>query len=258
MTRFLLVLFFCLLFFISCSDDDLSSLYDNREYAVVYEKSSRVLNEKFEPDALYYKAMAANRIGKYDESALASRLYLLLFSSDKDKTMAMERLVLHYGDKISALESGELLYRDDSLSKDDYIQFFKVLIDNGLYTKANTLLEEITLKLTKTEYSFCLINGGAPVWQIIKGLEDLYNAEGSSSNYLSNVRLAISKAQTKIELETIAEYLESAFDGNTQLALIIGDLFFNLSSNEKMEYYWDIAKKDYPDAVDVRRRISNS
>ena len=257
MARFFMTIIFCLFFFSACSGDNLGSLYDDQDFKSVYERSSLILKEKLDDEALYYEALSANRLGLYEDAVTAARLYALLFNDNYDEARSMEKLVLHYGERDVALSAGESLLSKGSMDKEDLIQFYKVLMDNGLYTEANIFLEELSGKLTKVEYAFCLINGNAPIWQIINSIAEIYNSEGCSQNYLSAVRLAISKAESEIELESMELYLEQAFDGNTQFALIIGDFFYNLGNRKKMEYYWNLAKKDFPEAVDTRLRISN-
>ncbi len=255
MKKLILFCILCLLFLSSCSKINLEKLYNSGDYQAVYDSSTELLKEEFSSSALYYKALASYRLGFQSDAVNSARLFILLYPREADEKIAMERVVLHYGDMLSSLEAGEHLESDNMLSKEDSIQYYKVLIDNGLYTRATVFLRTLDSILNKAEFAFCLINGNAPIWQITYALDNLYSEEGCSTAFLSGVRAMISSLDPKTESNSVSIFLDRTFDGNSQYAIIIGDFYYSIKQYDKMRYYWNLAKEDYPEAIDVRLRI---
>lgn len=242
----------------SCSKKEFSNLYNDGSYKEVYSLASTVTENKLDSTALYYKALSANRLGYNEESVKAAYLFVLLNDGSSDEKTAMERIILHYGEKEEALEVGKLLYSEGKLTKDDSIQYYKVLNDNRLYSNANDYLNELYMMLSDSEYLFCLINGGAELDIILEALNTINLNSGTSESFLTSIRMLLTKIDEPEEVVKLSRFFDKTFDGNTKYALIIGDFYFDHNNSAKMLYYWDIAKKDFPEAVKVRRSVSNS
>lgn len=258
MKRILLIFLFLPLFFSSCSKENISELYKAGVYEQVFEITSELCAEKFQEEALYYKAMSANRLGYREESVNAASLYILLYSKPSDEKLVMERIVLHYGASMIALEAAELLQEETIPTKEDSIQIYKVLNDNKLYTKANTFLNEIYTSLSTLEYVFCMINGGASVDRIISGIEELYAEEGVSDNLLSVLRLLLPKLVEDGNYSTIESFLVRTFNGDPDYGVIIGDFYYDIKNLDKMNYYWNFALSSYPEAIQTRLKIAGN
>lgn len=248
-------LVFCLFFFASCSKSGISTSYSSGEYENAYNKAVIMLSTRLDDDALFYKSLSASRLGYIDRCLDSARLYLLLFNKDNDRTIAMERMILYYGNPSESLQVGEELYSRNSLTKDDSIQYYKLLMDSSQQDRANQLLENIYPTLTSSEYTFCLINGCAPTWQVLDSLRNLYKESGSSDVFLQLVRFAILKLDRETDLRMMQEFLEETFDGNTEYAIILGDFFYDANNSDKTRFYWNIAQSDYPEAIDVRLQV---
>lgn len=242
----------------SCSNKEFSSLYSEGNYSEVYSLTSTVTENKLDSNALYYKALSANRLGYNKEAVDAAYLYVLLNEKSSDEKTSMERIILHYGTKEEALEVGKFLHSEGKLTKDDSIQYYKILNDNKLYSDANEYLNELYIKLSEGEYLFCLINGGAELDQILEALYTSHLNSGTSEAFLASVRMLLPKIKTDMEIEKVSNFFSKTFDGNTKLALIIGDFYFDHGNKEKMKEYWSIAEKDYPEAVSVRLSVAKA
>lgn len=252
LARYLLLL--PLLF--SCSKVDLSKLYTEGNYQEVYDFSLSKIETKITDEPLYYLARSANKLGLQEDSVNAALLYTLLFSSESDERDSMLRIILHYGNNEDALNAGLELKEDNALTKDDSIQLYKVFNDNKMYSEANKFISQLYLKLSHSEYVFCLVNGGANIDRILTTLENYQMQSGTNEEFLSSIRLMLPTVDEEFEIERMSDFFERTFDGDTRYALLIGDFYFDIQNNEKTALYWKIAKKDFSEAIENREIVS--
>ena len=145
--------------------------------------------------------------------------------------------------------------RHSSFTKNDNIQYYKVLNDNGFLTAASNHLSEISASLTAGEVAYAVINGNAPTWQIISSLDNLYKAEGVSRNFVSAIKLALPIVVERDGIDYIPILLKDTYDGSPDYSIVLGDFYFAIGERELALKYWNNAASTYPKEIQNREKL---
>ena len=239
----------------SCSDNDFKSLYKDSEYERVVEITNNLLSENITEASLYYNFIANYRLSNMLEATKSAELYYYLFDNNKSHRILVLRMMLFNSLPEIAYEAGKELMSLTDFSKNDNIQYYKVLNDNELFTAASKHLSEISSSLTAGEIAYAVINGNAPTWQIISSLDNLYKVEGVSKDFVRAIKLALPIVVERDGIDYISILLKDTYDGSADYSIVLGDFYYAIGESELALNYWSNAAPKDPKEIHNREKL---
>ena len=257
MKRFILIFFILLSFFIlsSCKKETPYKLYKAGKYQESYDLLSSNDLGKIDEVTLYLKAANLYNLHRYKEARNSAELYYYLFNKDKAHRESILRILLFTDSSELGILSGKELYEMKELTKEGMMQYYKLLNDNGRFTEAETFLSSVSSSLSDNEAFFTIINGNAQSIKLVTTLDEVFNREGLSSNFINLVSLSIPTLIVRGDEDYILPLINRTYSFNPHYALVIGDLYFSLNDYDMAEKYWREASSEFSDGVAERLEI---
>lgn len=253
---FITVLAALFLFFVSCSSDSYSSIYEQGDYERLVTMCDRALEEGLSQDALYYKMMACYRLGRQEESVDAALAYSLIYSSKEDERLsnALRIILLYDDDPVLRVQSGHRLADSGSGRTSDQMYYFSALMDIGDYETAAEVYNSLRDRISSRDAALLCISAGASSGLIASNLESWYSQEGYSQEFRNAVveasGILLQRSEGQLALPLVFRIRQGESDSLSNL--ILGDIYAQMGDEKSARTYYGLAYLDYPSAVSGR------